>query len=211
MPIQPIENLSSLEAVYFTDANTGYVAGWYLAAFVHTSDGGTSWSEAQTGLEFNAYDIDFASPTNGFAVGWASGIHHTTNGLDWTDESWTGSNNVLYAVDMLDDTAAVVVGDNGMVLRYAAGTTSIHSVAANSARITVYPTPATDWFALDAAAPLPPDARFELHDASGRMLKELPARLNERIALDGISAGTYLWRCVARGSVLASGTLVVGR
>lgn len=211
MPLQPIENFSSLEAVYFTDANTGYVAGWYLAAFVRTNDGGTTWSEAQQGLQFNAYDIDFASPTNGFSVGWEGAIHHTTNGLDWTDESWTASNNVLYAVHMLDDTAAVVVGDNGMVLRYAAGPTSIHAVAANNAHITVYPSPATDWLTLDAIAPLPPDTRFELHDASGRMLKEWPARLNERIALVGISAGTYLWRCVARGSVLASGTLVVGR
>lgn len=208
VPIQPITNLSSLEAVYFTDENTGYVGGWYLAAFIRTDDGGASWSDLGPDLPYNLYDIAFASATNGLAVGWNGAIHHTYNGMDWMDETWP-ENVVLYAADMLDDTTAVVVGDGGAVLRWAAGTTVVPIVPSPVAAITLHPSPATDWIMLDAAAPLPTNARFELRDALGRVVLNTPARANTRIDVSAVSAGTYVWRCAGPMGVLASGTVVV--
>ncbi|MEO8067659.1 MAG: YCF48-related protein [Flavobacteriales bacterium] len=208
--IQPIVNQSTFEAVHFIDENTGFLGGWYIAAFIRTDDGAVSWYDLSNGQFYHLYDLAFASATQALAVGWYGSIHHMYNGADWVDESWTGSNTVFYAADMLDDTTAIVVGSSGTLLRWAAGSTGVNIVVSPSATITLHPSPATDWIMLDAAAPLPVNARFELRDATGRLVKSAPARANIRIGMTDISEGTYLWRCVGPVGAIASGTVVVG-
>jgi photosystem II stability/assembly factor-like uncharacterized protein len=211
VPIQPVSVTSNLEAVHFTDANTGYAGGWYLAAFVRTDDGGSTWTDADPEMAFDLYDLAFASPQNGLAVGWNGTIRHTYNGSDWYDENWPDQTTVNYAADMLDDTTAIVVGDIGRVLRWTSATAGVPVTAKERAGITVHPSPATDWLMLDSGAPLPVDARFELRDVQGRMVLDAAAHPNARMELGNIAPGSYAWRCAVRGSTWAGGTVVLVR
>ena len=205
VPIEPVSVTSNLEAVHFTDASTGYAGGWYLPAFIRTDDGGSTWAEVLPGVTFNLYDLAFASPQQGVAVGWNGAIHHTYNGSDWVDESWPDATMINYAADMLDDTTAIVVGDAGHVLRWSAATTGVATTVKGRIGITVHPSPATDWLMLDTDAPLPVDARFELRDARGSLVMDVAAKSNARMELADMPPGSYVWRCAVRGSTWASG------
>lgn len=211
VPIQPANVVSNLEAVHFTDANTGYAGGWYLPDFVRTVDGGSTWTEVLPGVTFNVYDIAFASPQQGLAVGWNGAIQHTYNGSDWVDESWPETTWTFYSADMLDDTTAVVVGDAGHLLRWSSATTGVPAMAKRSVRIAVHPSPATDWLTLDSDTPLPADARFELRDVRGSVVMDATAKSNTRMELADIPPGSYVWRCAVRGITLASGKVVLAR
>lgn len=55
-------------AIYFTDVNNGYLAG-YNGAVCHTTDGGLSWQKQATPTGVPLYCIYFLDSLEGFAVG----------------------------------------------------------------------------------------------------------------------------------------------
>lgn len=211
LPIQPISGLTNLEGLHFLDADNGYAGGWYLPAFIHTVDGGLTWSEVVPGGSMNVYAIDFTSPQQGIAVGTLGAILHTYNGVDWADETFTGSTEDNYAVDLLDDTTAIVVGRSGQVLRWSSPTTGFAAIANERTQITVHPSPATDWLVLEAETQLPDGARFELRDVHGTVVYSTVVRPHGRMELGEIAAGSYVWRCTVKGRTLASGNVVLAR
>ncbi len=211
LPIQPMSSLTSFEGLHFLDADNGYAGGWYLPTFIHTVDGGLTWSDVDPDLSMNVYAIDFASPQHGIAVGTLGAILHTYNGVDWSDEAWVGSTEGNYAVDLLDDTTAIVVSGGGQVLRWSAATTGLPAITTEHKEITVHPSPATDWLVLDAEAPLPDGARFELRDVSGTVVFSAAARPHARMELGDLAAGSYVWRCAVKGRTWASGKVVLAR
>ncbi len=168
LPIQPIEGLTNLEGLHFTDADHGYAGGWYLPTFLHTADGGLTWSDVAPDVSVNVYDIDFASLQHGIAVGTLGAIRHTYNGVDWSDEAWVGSTEDNYAVDLLDDTTAIVVGGGGQVLHWSSATAGLPTIAKEQPSITLRPNPASDFIAFRSTAPLPGRA----HMAQGSVVIE---------------------------------------
>ena len=211
LPIQPMSSLTNLEGLHFLDVDNGYVGGWYLPAFLHTVDGGVSWSEVVPGGSMNVYGIDFTTSQQGIAVGTLGAILHTYNGIDWSDEALPGSTEDNYAVDMLDDTTAIVVGGGGQVLRWRSATTGISASVHENTGLTVHPSPATDWLVVDAEKALPEGTRFELRDVSGNMVYSTAARTHARMEVGDVAAGNYVWRCAVKGSTLASGKVVLTR
>jgi photosystem II stability/assembly factor-like uncharacterized protein len=97
--------------VYFTDANTGWMAGTgpsNTGGVYKTTNGGTNWTQqTEAGVAF----LYFADANTGFACGW-DGIYHTTNGgVNWEQQftntayrlsfinantGWTSINNYVY-------------------------------------------------------------------------------------------------------------------
>ena len=211
LPIQPMNSLSSFEGLHFLDADNGYAGGWYLPTFIHTVDGGLTWSEVVPGGSMNVYAIDFTTPQQGIVVGTYGAILHTYNGVDWADEAFPGSTADNYAVDLLDDTTAIVVGGGGQVLRWSASTTGLPAITRDHTELAVHPSPATDWLVLDAEAPLPEGARFELRDVSGTVVFSAAARPGARMELGDLAAGSYVWRCAVKGRTWASGKVVLAR
>ena len=211
LPIQPMSSLTNLEGLHFLDANNGYAGGWYLPTFIHTTDGGLTWSDVDPDVSMDVYGIDFAGPQNGIAVGVYGAIRHTYNGTDWSDEAFPGSTLDNYALEMLDDTTAIVVGGGGQLLRWRSATTGISASVHERTGLTVHPSPATDWLVLDAKQTLPDGARFELHDGSGNVVYSTAARSHARMEVGDVAAGNYVWRCAVKGSTLASGKVVLVR
>jgi photosystem II stability/assembly factor-like uncharacterized protein len=66
-----------LNAVDFLDATHGWAVGNNDA--LYTTNGGQTWS-AGTGLVGSFYNVEFATPQNGFATGNGTGYFHTTDG-----------------------------------------------------------------------------------------------------------------------------------
>lgn len=59
---------ASFYAVYFCDANNGYLAG-SKGAICHTTDGGNSWKSQASSTDLPLHDIYFLDSQEGFAVG----------------------------------------------------------------------------------------------------------------------------------------------
>ncbi|MGV9013449.1 MAG: WD40/YVTN/BNR-like repeat-containing protein [Flavobacteriales bacterium] len=211
VPIGPISGYTNLEGLHFLDADNGYAGGWYLPAFIHTVDGGLTWSEVVPGGSMNVYAIDFTGPQQGIAVGTYGAILHTYNGIDWADEAFPGTTEDNYAVDLLDDTTAIVVGGGGQVLRWSSATAGVPAIPTMHPEVTVHPSPATDWLVLESGAPLPEGARFELRDGNGTVVFSAVARPHARMELGDLAAGNYVWRCAVKGSTWASGKVVLAR
>jgi photosystem II stability/assembly factor-like uncharacterized protein len=101
-----------LQRVFFTNANTGYVAGGcgsgYCGLILKTTDAGNSWSQIFSGS--GEYDgLIFPSDNVGYASAWDGSVVKTTNaGLNWTTYSvypsshlsdiYPTSNNTVYTV-----------------------------------------------------------------------------------------------------------------
>jgi photosystem II stability/assembly factor-like uncharacterized protein len=124
--IAPIDNLSSLEAVYFTDENSGVIGGWYLSALVKTNDGGVTWDNVDpTGTGAQMYSIHFPTDLVGYGVGWYGEIYSTGDGgSTWTVET-LADNTRLTSVFFVNTTTGIAVGDGGKILKTSNGTADL--------------------------------------------------------------------------------------
>lgn len=93
-------DIPGLEAMFFTDLNTGYVAGWD-GYFAKTTDGGETWEEIIVNPDvwyFN--DLEFWDDDNGIASAWGGEIYVTDDaGETWTQATGvtTGVHDLCYA------------------------------------------------------------------------------------------------------------------
>lgn len=75
---QIVDSGTSLEGVFFTDVNTGYIAGWgygsglYRSIILKTIDGGITWT-SQIFDSLTLECIHFPSADTGYAAGWWKG------------------------------------------------------------------------------------------------------------------------------------------
>ena len=104
----------NLNAVYFTDANTGYVAG-DSGIILKTSDGGNQWIILNSGATGELRSIYFITPVTGYIAGDDVILKTEDMGSTWTDISppglvWTGLESVHFPIA---DTG-YVVGRYGM-------------------------------------------------------------------------------------------------
>mgnify|MGYP001595643104 FL=1 len=66
--IQSKEPAEGLAAVFFTDADTGWVVGWKGIIF-HTKDGGKTWKPQKSGTKLFLKDICFIDSKRGWVIG----------------------------------------------------------------------------------------------------------------------------------------------
>lgn len=98
-------DLPGLEAVFFTDLNTGYAGGWDNY-FIKTTDGGETWTEIAINPDiwyFN--DIEFWDDNNGIATAWGGLVFVT----DDAGDSWTQATGVNIGIHKLDYATSSVV------------------------------------------------------------------------------------------------------
>lgn len=110
----PVTNNERLDALYFTDDNTGYAAG-QGGKIYRTTDGAANWAVVHTAAtEFR--DIFFLSPSLGFAVGSNGTILKTTDGITWEAKP-SGVTTFLNAVLFVSQTVGYVASSQGIILK----------------------------------------------------------------------------------------------
>ncbi|MDZ4683417.1 MAG: YCF48-related protein [Saprospiraceae bacterium] len=200
----PIPNLSNLEAVFFTAPDKGFIGGWYISAFVATSNGGSNWISLDDSSEPQLYAIHFPTETHGYAVGWHGRILNSTDsGNTWSQQIY-GDGSSLYAVQFTDEITGYIVGDNGLILKTGNGGVTVQSeVDTPAASIKVYPNPTTGAVLVDLSAYANRAIRMEVYDVQGSRLKvqELEAAGNsvETLDLSTWPSGVYYIRVQLEG------------
>ncbi len=115
-------SLSSLNQIFFTDANTGWVsANDFPNTIRKTTDGGSNWTTQYNGPNNTAFfSIYFTSSSVGFAVGanTAQILKTTNGGTNWTLVNTPNQPYNNYAVHFNSSSAdGWMVGDGGTVLK----------------------------------------------------------------------------------------------
>lgn len=127
--------------IFFLDENRGWIAGGRERGFqqdpiryiIQTTDGGVNWNTQLYDYdEPQLFAIHFYDANNGYAVGDAGTIFHTTNGgATWTEQS-SGALAHLRGVYATSPDTAWVVGQEMLLLRTTNGGTTWDSVHTGS-------------------------------------------------------------------------------
>lgn len=119
-----------LTSVYFSDANTGYVAGGKAHAnqtagiLLKTTDGGLTWdylpgeTTPLNSVYFTDNETGFIAGGHCNQVGCYSKIQKTTDGgTTWTDQAIPLNTEMLNSVSFPDTVTGYAAGDNGTILK----------------------------------------------------------------------------------------------
>ena len=103
------------QAVAFSDAQYGWIAGW-SGLVLHTTNGGATWRHQTSTTVRNLYDIAFADRSYGWAVGAHGAIVRTKDGgAHWTRQS-SGTASDLNAVAFVGRQNGWAIGANGVIV-----------------------------------------------------------------------------------------------
>jgi photosystem II stability/assembly factor-like uncharacterized protein len=128
-----------LTSVYFTDINTGYVAGGG-GLIKKTVNGGTTWTPLATGITRNLTAVHFPTASIGYAVGtWGAILKTTDGGITWSVLDG-GTTAILKSVYFLNSDTGYVVGYFDTILKTTDGgvTWAASSSGTGSALSSVY-------------------------------------------------------------------------
>lgn len=108
---------NTLHSIYFSNFNTGYIAG-DNGTILKTTDNGDSWFSLNSGTNERLYDVAFLTQnsSSGFAVGDNGLILFSTNaGNSWSPVN-SGTNEKLYSIFFPGNNTGYISGTNGTIL-----------------------------------------------------------------------------------------------
>lgn len=105
--------IPGLEAVFFTDLNTGYAGGWDDYIF-KTEDGGETWTEITVNSNiWYIIDMEFWDENNGVVAGWGGLVYVTEDaGETWT--AGTGASGIQDLCYASEEVLIAVGGDENI-------------------------------------------------------------------------------------------------
>ncbi|MCH2021570.1 MAG: YCF48-related protein [Saprospiraceae bacterium] len=207
--IGPISNLSSLEAVHFTDTSKGFVGGWYLSAFVTTQDGGNTWSNVSTSISPQVYDIYFPSPAEGYMVGWYGEIYHSIDsGTTWTAQQ-SGYTNSLRSIYSTDSSIIYIVGEQGLILK-SSSITNISPKKYQEKQVKLFPNPCHDLLIVELTTPIDATVCLSIYNALGEELLVHPVSKTNKIEVDLslFAKGIYTYSLNTKEKLIKTGMIV---
>lgn len=197
------------EALFFVNANVGFMSGWYNDGFVKTTDGGSTWSILQYDA---AWDIHFVNENEGwYCNGYFGGarIYHSLDGgITWANQLDTTGG--LLAMDFMDELTGIAVGSNGAIYRTQnGGTTGISTTSASSGTMVVYDA-AARVLRIQRSAPMEGEM-FGLTDAIGRTVVNvrLPVSTTVELPAGRSASGLHLYSIAGNDGRKTSGTVLI--
>lgn len=110
----PIPTGSLLNDVVFINGSVGWAVGGG-GTIIYTNDGGTSWTEQNSGIGNTLNGVSFVNDRNGWAVGLSSRVIRTVNGgIDWSLKN-NGIAGALYGVSFVSSRIGWAVGQNANI------------------------------------------------------------------------------------------------
>jgi len=112
-------SIETLKSLYFTDANTGFIAG-NNGTILKTTDGGINWTALSSGSTSDLNSIYFPAANTGFAVGYNMShgtiLKTTDAGLTWSNTT-TELYQELSSVYFSDVNTGYAAGNWGTILK----------------------------------------------------------------------------------------------
>ncbi len=110
------EATGGLNAVYFTDTQTGYAVG-YPGKILKTTDGGNTWISQISGTTNTLCSVYFVDSNTGYVVGYSGLILKTSNGgINWNIQP-SGVTYNLLSVYFTNSQIGYSVGYSGTILK----------------------------------------------------------------------------------------------
>ncbi len=113
----------NFNSIKFVNAQIGWVVGSQPgsngALIANTLDGGQTWNLQTSGVPSNEifYDLSFIDTQNGWVVGTAGTILHTTNGGQSWETQFSNPNVALKSVHFVDHQNGWAVGTSGLIFK----------------------------------------------------------------------------------------------
>ena len=196
-----------LNAIHFTDPDTGYVVGWnsatYRGVIMKSFDGAGSWTNVwSSDYQFMIRDVWFADSNTGYALGEKMLILKTTDGgANWiqqpvenTDTTWD-----LYAGHFIDADHGWGAGPKGMLVKTTSGGLGLNKPGLANTPLMVSPNPAKDRI-LIRNLNSEKDISFEITDLTGKVMTA-GTYTQEGIDVAQLKNGIYFLRLVNAGFV----------
>jgi len=216
-PADSVFPFSILESCYFTDANTGYIAGWYNPALWKTSDGGNYWTDLDTStadLTFTLYDIYFPTNNTGYASGWYGLIFKTTDaGNNWQIQSVPIPSYSLYSVYFTDENNGFAVGESGTIIKTTngGGITRVNDINLKLQKITVYPNPFSAYTLIEFENYKKEKHTLTLYNSLGQLVRQID-NINEgqvKIEKKNLTSGLYFFQLRNEIEIVGMGKIII--
>jgi photosystem II stability/assembly factor-like uncharacterized protein len=116
-------NLTSIETIFFKDANNGWAAGTD-GFLITTSNGGTTWQKVTTTVTSTLRSIKFFDNNNGWAGGGSAFLKTTDGGATWTQVTAFASLRDIHFLDANTGFVSDTWGQDNLVLKTTNGGTT---------------------------------------------------------------------------------------
>ena len=135
-------------SIFFTDANTGYIAT-STGTILKTTDAGLTWTAYPVGTSYdNFLSISFSDSNNGYAAGWDGVFCKTNNaGATWTMEPPITSSHI-YGLHFPSPYVGYAVGGGGSILKYNTSIVTTTSDLIDNREINIFPNPSSGLFTI---------------------------------------------------------------
>ncbi len=204
--VNTISSNKSMQALYFVDANTGWIGG-YSGEMKKTIDGGNSWLYCYTAITSVIADIAFKNADQGWAVTDEGEIIITSDGGATWNQQYQAS-NTLTALAMTPSGVGYAVGNNGLILKL---NPNLGIPSSEPKNISIYPNPATSIVNIHIEGIDIGGKSFAVYNSLGQCVKPIAPIANEITTIDcgNLAAGVYFINLQQDNSVIATTKLVV--
>jgi photosystem II stability/assembly factor-like uncharacterized protein len=194
--LQIFDSTFDWNSIFFTDNNTGWVAGTQGKIF-RTTDA-TIWNPQMSGTSKSLNDFFFIDSMEGWAAGTEMLLHTVDGGETWTQELAGRTVGMqLTAIYFTSANNGYVVG-NGVVLKF--GEISGIGDGVEIMPFEILPNPAKDKFTVQSQKFKVEDAHIEIYDLNGRKLLEKQIKSGSEIVeidVSHLKSGVYFCRLIS--------------
>jgi photosystem II stability/assembly factor-like uncharacterized protein len=197
------------EAMYFSDANTGYYCtNTSSARIIKTTDGGDTWTLIHSQEGYNgAWGMSFTSSMTGYVCTGAGKVLKTTNaGIDW-DEQNTPLTENLYEIHFPSADTGYIASWSGKILKTTNGGLTFIGKITNEVPDKFelnqnYPNPFNPVTKISFSIPSNEYVKLQVFDDNGRLVSELvnenlePGKYETTFNASGLSSGIYFYRMI---------------
>jgi photosystem II stability/assembly factor-like uncharacterized protein len=209
-----ISGFETAEAVYFSDASTGYYCtNTSSARIVKTTDGGNTWALIHSQEGYNgAWGMSFTSSMTGYVCTGSGKVLKTANaGANW-DEQNTPLTENLYEIYFPSADTGYIASWSGKILKTTNGGITYIGEMNNEVPDKFvlnqnYPNPFNPSTNISFSVPSKQFVKLQIFDANGRLVsepvKENLAPGNYEISFNaaGLSSGIYYYRITSSNFV----------
>lgn len=196
-----------LSAVFFLDANTGYVAGG-RGRILKTETADTNWTLQPSGTFFDLIDISFVRTETGTDIGYAVGrqgkiIKTIDGGNTWVSQTSDTSNiGTFKDIFLLSADMGYAVGSGGLIRKTInGGGVGISDKSMKSSLLKVYPNPASDLVTIETPSGTQNNT-VTIADVHGQVVATRSMNSHKiRINISALTRGVYFLKVYGEGIV----------